>query len=32
MARSDENVFAEERKQLIVELVNRQVKATLYSL
>lgn len=32
MARNDENVFAEERKQLIVELVNRQVKATVSSL
>ena len=32
MARNDENIFAEERKQMIVELVNRQVKATVASL
>lgn len=32
MARNDESVFAEERKQMIVELVNRQVKATVASL
>lgn len=32
MSRADENIFAQERKQLIVELVNRRVKITVAEL